>query len=125
MTLDVGALTAPTNSVPAGADPGIESVANQLNDPMDLSSEKSNVSDWTSSSGSDSEGEESGSGSGSDSDNESDSGNSDSDSAPEQVSSRRQGPERVLPPPREGKKQLCRHFARSGQCNRGSMQFLA
>jgi len=114
MTLDTGknrseagALTAHANSIPAGADP----VANQLDDPMDLSSEESNASDWTSSSGSGSDEE-------SDSDNESDS-DSGSDSAPEQASSRRQGPERVPPPPREGKKQLCRHFARSGQCNRG------
>jgi hypothetical protein len=60
-------------------------------------------SDWTSSGGSDSE-------SGSD---------SDSDSAPEQESSRRTGPERVPPPPREGKKTICRYFARTGQCNRG------
>ncbi|KAJ6013985.1 hypothetical protein N7540_008576 [Penicillium herquei] len=58
-------------------------------------------SDWTSSSGSESESE------------------SDDDSAPEVVSSRREGPERVAPPPREGKKPVCRHFARSGQCNRG------
>jgi hypothetical protein len=60
-------------------------------------------SDWTSSSGSEA-----------DSDSE-----SDSDSAPEQVSSRRTGPERVAPPPREGKKTTCRYFARTGQCNRG------
>lgn len=81
----------------------VDGAANHLNEAMDLSSEASDNSDWTSSSGSDS---------GSDSD-------SDDDSAPEEVSSRRQGPERVAPPPREGKKQLCRHFARSGQCNRG------
>lgn len=60
-------------------------------------------SDWTSSSGSEA---------GSDSD-------SNSDSAPEQVSSRRAGPERVAPPPREGRKTACRYFARTGQCNRG------
>ncbi|KAJ5702878.1 hypothetical protein N7488_010426 [Penicillium malachiteum] len=58
-------------------------------------------SDWTSSSGSESESE------------------SDDDSAPEVASSRREGPERVAPPPREGKKAVCRHFARTGQCNRG------
>lgn len=67
-------------------------------DDMDMSG-----SDWTSSSGSEA-----------DSDSE-----SDSDSAPEQVSSRRTGPERVAPPPREGKKTTCRYFARTGQCNRG------
>ena len=73
-------------------------------DAMDLMSDGDGAegSDWTSSSGSPSE-----------SDSESD------DSAPEEVSSRREGPERVAPPPREGKKPLCRHFARSGQCNRG------
>lgn len=60
-------------------------------------------SDWTSSGGSDA---------GSETD-------SDSDSAPEQASSRRMGPERVPPPPREGKKSICRYFARNGHCNRG------
>lgn len=60
-------------------------------------------SDWTSSGGSNSD-------SGTD---------SDSDSAPEQASSRRTGPERVPPPPREGKKSICRYFARNGRCNRG------
>lgn len=83
----------------------VDGTADHLNEAMDLSSGASHSSDWTSSSGTDSD-------SGSDSD-------SDDDSAPEEVSSRRQGPERVAPPPREGKKQLCRHFARSGQCNRG------
>ncbi|OQD85029.1 hypothetical protein PENANT_c011G06791 [Penicillium antarcticum] len=67
-------------------------------DDMDISG-----SDWTSSSGSEA-----------DSNSE-----SDSDSAPEQVSSRRTGPEKVAPPPREGKKTTCRYFARTGQCNRG------
>lgn len=81
----------------------VDATADRLNGPIDLSSEGSDNSDWTSSSGSDSD---------------SDSGSED-DSAPEEVSSRRQGPERVPPPPREGKTQLCRHFARSGQCNRG------
>lgn len=88
-------IVVPTAAVDGTADPLIGG--------MDLSSEASHSSDWTSSSGSDS---------GSDSDGE-------DDSAPEEVSSRRQGPERVAPPPREGKKQLCRHFARSGHCNRG------
>lgn len=72
-------------------------------DAMDLMSDGSG-SDWTSSSGSES-------------DSDSDSGSD--DSAPEAISSRREGPERVAPPPREGKKQSCRHFARTGQCNRG------
>lgn len=62
-------------------------------------------SDWTSSSGSDLP--SSGSGSGND------------DSAPEQATSRHEGPERVPPPVRDEKKQLCRHFARSGRCPRG------
>ncbi|KAJ5782833.1 hypothetical protein N7457_004607 [Penicillium paradoxum] len=76
-----------------------------LDGPMDLDPDiDDGASDWTSSSGSDS-----------DSDS-----NSDSDgSAPEQVSSRRTGPERVPPPPREGKKTVCRYFARNGHCNRG------
>lgn len=72
-------------------------------DAMDLMSDGLN-SDWTSSSGSES-------------DSDSDSGSD--DSAPEAISSRREGPERVAPPPRDGKKQSCRHFARTGQCNRG------
>ncbi|OJI97768.1 hypothetical protein ASPVEDRAFT_184879 [Aspergillus versicolor CBS 583.65] len=62
-------------------------------------------SDWTSSSGSDL--------SSSDSDGDND------DSAPEQATSRLEGPERVPPPARDEKKQLCRHFARSGRCPRG------
>lgn len=89
------------NSVPAEA---VNATADRLDGAMDLSSDGSDGSDWTSSSGSDSE-------FGSDSDH---------DSAPEEASSRRAGPEKVPPPPREGKKPLCRHFARSGQCNRGN-----
>ncbi|KAJ5120546.1 uncharacterized protein N7515_009934 [Penicillium bovifimosum] len=72
---------------------------NELDVAMDLAS--NHGSDWTSSSGS-----------GSDSD-------SDSDDAPEQATSRRTGPERVPPPPREGKRMVCRYFARNGLCNRG------
>ena len=72
-------------------------------DGMDLASDHG-ASDWTSSSAS---------GSDSDSDSGSD------DSAPEQATSRRTGPERVPPPPREGKKSVCRYFARNGHCNRG------
>lgn len=78
----------------------VDATADRLENAMDLLSEDG--SDWTSSSGSDSD---------SDSDSE--------DSAPEEVSSRRKGPERVPPPPREGKKSLCRYFARNGKCNRG------
>lgn len=64
-------------------------------------------SDWTSSSGS--------------SDlSSSESEESDDDSAPEEVTSRREGPERVPPQPREGKKRLCRHFAKNGRCQRGT-----
>lgn len=82
----------------------VDATADRLNGAIDLSSDGSDSNDWTSSSGSESE---------------SDSGSED-DSAPEEVTSRRQGPERVRPPPREGKRQqLCRHFARNGQCNRG------
>lgn len=80
----------------------VDSTTDHLNGSMDLSSHESDESDWTSSSGS-----------------ESAHSDSENDSAPEEISSRRQGPERVPPPPREGKKQLCRHFARNGQCNRG------
>ncbi|KGO58083.1 Zinc finger, CCCH-type [Penicillium expansum] len=72
-------------------------------DDMELASDHG-ASDWTSSSAS---------GSDSDSDSGSD------DSAPEQATSRRTGPERVPPPPREGKKTVCRYFARNGHCNRG------
>ncbi|UDD65314.1 hypothetical protein AFCA_012504 [Aspergillus flavus] len=70
-----------------------------------VSSDISDSSDWTSSSGSDL--------------SSSDSEDSDSDSAPEEATSRREGPERVAPPPREAKKKLCRHFARTGRCQRG------
>lgn len=72
-------------------------------DDMELASDPG-ASDWTSSSASSSD-------SGSDSDSD--------DSAPEQATSRRTGPERVPPPPREGKKTVCRYFARNGHCNRG------
>jgi hypothetical protein len=89
-----------TNSIPTET---VDATADRLEGAMDLSSNVSDDSDWTSSSGSDS-------------DSESD---SDGDSGPEEATSRRQGPERVPPPPREGKKIRCRHFARSGQCNRG------
>ncbi|KAI9044598.1 CCCH zinc finger protein [Aspergillus affinis] len=70
-------------------------------------SDASDSGDWTSSSGSES------------SDSDSDSSDDDDDSAPEEISSRREGPERVPPPPREVKKRLCRHFARNGRCLRG------
>ncbi|RJE25433.1 CCCH zinc finger protein [Aspergillus sclerotialis] len=62
-------------------------------------------SDWTSSSGSDL--------------SSSDSEESEDDSAPEELTSRREGPERVAPPPRDRKKTICRHFARTGRCLRG------
>ncbi|KAJ5952378.1 Zinc finger CCCH-type [Penicillium vulpinum] len=71
-------------------------------DDIDLASDHE-ASDWTSSGASDLD---------SDSD-------SDSDDSPEQATSRRTGPERVPPPPREGKKTVCRYFARNGHCNRG------
>ncbi|GAD92678.1 CCCH zinc finger protein [Paecilomyces variotii No. 5] len=78
------------------------------------SPEMYDTSDETSSSGSDlssDDSSESGSDSGSD---------GDSDSAPEEVSSRRDGPERVPPPPREAaKKKVCRHFLQKGRCSRG------
>ncbi|EAW15115.1 CCCH zinc finger protein [Aspergillus clavatus NRRL 1] len=68
-------------------------------------SDTSDSSDWTSSSGSD--------------DSDSDSDESDNDSAPEEISSRREGPERVPPPPRANKKNPCHQFARYGRCSRG------
>ncbi|PWY71448.1 hypothetical protein BO70DRAFT_365171 [Aspergillus heteromorphus CBS 117.55] len=70
-----------------------------------LSSAASDSSDWTSSSGSDSSSDES---------------DSDDDSAPEEATSRREGPERVPPPARETKRQVCRHFARTGRCKHGN-----
>ncbi|KAJ5127457.1 hypothetical protein N7448_008236 [Penicillium atrosanguineum] len=94
-----------TSSIPAET---VNATVNRLESGMDLSSDVSDANDWTSSSGSESEFES----------------DSDVDAAPEEASSRRQGPERVPPPPRESKKIRCRHFARSGQCNRGdSCQF--
>ncbi|GFF73084.1 hypothetical protein IFM61606_01235 [Aspergillus udagawae] len=68
------------------------------------SSGESDSTDWTSSSGSEIS---------------SDSDESDDDSAPEEVSSRREGPARVAPPPRVNKKKVCRHFARNGRCLHG------
>ncbi|PLB44732.1 hypothetical protein P170DRAFT_367196 [Aspergillus steynii IBT 23096] len=79
----------------------------ELSEPAELSSDASDSSDWTSSSGSES------------SDSDSDDSDDDDDSAPEQISSRREGPERVPPPAREVKKRICRHFARNGRCLRG------
>ena len=102
VAMNSGSSSSPVDA-PIDHTPTVDATAEQLDDAMDLGSDGSDGSDWTSSSGSESE-------SGSDSDN---------DSAPEEVSSRREGPERVPPPPREGKKPLCRHFARNGQCNRG------
>lgn len=78
-----------------------------LSESVKSSSDASDSSDWTSSSGSDSSSSDSG-----DSDD-------DDDSAPEEISSRREGPERVPPPPREVKRRICRHFARNGRCLRG------
>lgn len=72
------------------------------------SPDTSDDSDWTSSSGSDVLDSE-----GSDYDDH-------NNSAPEEMTSRREGPERVPPPPRENiKKRVCRHFARNGRCLRG------
>lgn len=83
-----------------------EDQANSLNlnadETLALSSSASENSDWTSSSGSDIDSED-----------------SDDGSAPEEMTSRREGPERVPPPARETKKRICRHFARSGRCLRG------
>ncbi|GIJ90753.1 hypothetical protein Asppvi_009715 [Aspergillus pseudoviridinutans] len=67
-------------------------------------SDGSDSTDWTSSSGSEIS---------------SDSDESGDDSAPDEVSSRREGPERVAPPPRVNKKKVCRHFARNGRCLHG------
>jgi hypothetical protein len=99
-------------SVPTAA---INVAANLVDPNSDLDSDGLDMSDWTSSSGSGA-GSDLDSGSNADSDSDSD---DDNDSAPEEVSSRRQGPERVPAPPREGKKAACRHFARTGRCNRG------
>lgn len=77
-------------------------------------SEPTDSSDETSSSGSDASSLLSSS-------SLSDTGDSDGDSPPEEASSHRDGPQRVAPPPREGKKpkKLCHHFARKGRCSRG------
>ncbi|KAJ5491508.1 hypothetical protein N7539_003075 [Penicillium diatomitis] len=95
---------ASVSAIGAVSDAALEQI-NQNADPDPVLSE---LSDWTSSSGSDA-------GSALDFDSDSNSG----DSAPEEVSSRRQGPERVPAPPREGKKTVCRHFARTGRCKMG------
>lgn len=68
--------------------------------------------DWTSSSGSDE--------SSSDSDSDEDEYADSDGSAPEEMTSRREGPEKVPPPPRTNvRKRVCRHFARNGRCLRG------
>lgn len=104
----------PPNGIPSTSDAAITTVVEEattgeahgmVDGHIPASSDVSDTSDWTSSSGSDL--------------SSSESEDSDSDSAPEEVSSRREGPERVAPPPREVKKKLCRHFARSGRCSRG------
>lgn len=100
------------DSIPLSVEALLKASADGLGEPgeaMDIDSDDSGSSDWTSSSGSESEPEED---DGQDDDD-------DGDSAPEVASSRREGPERVPPPPREVKKPICRHFARTGQCNRG------
>ncbi|WEW58477.1 hypothetical protein PRK78_003945 [Emydomyces testavorans] len=61
----------------------------------------SDLSDETSSSGSDSSSDD-----------------SDDDSAPEQMTSKRERPDRVLPPPRKSK-QSCHEFLKTGKCRRG------
>ncbi|KAJ6145259.1 hypothetical protein N7470_009154 [Penicillium chermesinum] len=90
--------------IPMSVEPPLKASDSMIEpgDAMDVNSDNSDSSDWTSSSGSES---------GSDEDDE--------DSAPEVASIRREGPERVPPPPRESKKPVCRHFARTGQCQRG------
>ncbi|KAF7594258.1 hypothetical protein BBP40_009810 [Aspergillus hancockii] len=102
-------LAEPTDTVVTVATPGpksnVEHAMEDANGDAVLSSDVSDDSDWTSSSGS--------------SDSSSDSEESDSDSAPEEATSRREGPEQVAPPPREGRKKLCRNFARTGRCQRG------
>ncbi|KAL2854300.1 hypothetical protein BJY01DRAFT_205873 [Aspergillus pseudoustus] len=94
-----------TRDLPAESDPCDPLATAKVGDAVadDSASATSASSDWTSSSGSDMS---------------SDSDDSD-DSAPEQATSRREGPERVPPPPREGQKRLCRHFARTGRCVHG------
>ncbi|KAK2749757.1 hypothetical protein FQN55_002993 [Onygenales sp. PD_40] len=67
-----------------------------------ISEDESDLDDETSSSGSDS----------------SDDSDSDSDSEPEQATSRRERPDRVLPPPRQ-QKNICHQFAKTGRCRRG------
>ncbi|KAE8351218.1 hypothetical protein BDV28DRAFT_162497 [Aspergillus coremiiformis] len=103
-----GQVLEPTGEVdpsPAPASKQIgEDTVEDANGDATVSSDTSDSNDWTSSSGSDLS---------------SDSEDSDSDSAPEQATSRREGPERVAPPPRETKKKLCRHFARTGRCQHG------
>ncbi|KAK2799019.1 hypothetical protein FQN50_008646 [Emmonsiellopsis sp. PD_5] len=70
--------------------------------PSSISEDESDLDDETSSSGSDS----------------SDDSDSDSDSEPEQATSRRERPDRVLPPPRQ-QKNICHQFAKTGRCRRG------
>lgn len=67
-------------------------------------------------------GDEETSSSGSDLSSDMSSDDRDSGAAPEEMSSRRQRPDRVPPPPREGArpgKAVCHQFAKSGRCQRG------
>ncbi|PLB37350.1 CCCH zinc finger protein [Aspergillus candidus] len=96
---DTGSL--PQSATSSGVTPGVPDDAESA-----ISSDSSDSDDWTSSSGSE--------------DSSSDSEDSDDGSAPEQATSRREGPERVPPPPREAKKAICHNFARRGHCIRGN-----
>lgn len=91
----------PTTEEPSKQEPDAEML---FDSELDIQSSDPESSDWTSSSGSDIS---------------SNSEESEGDSAPEELTSRREGPERVAPPPRERKKTICRHFARTGHCLRG------
>lgn len=101
------------SATPAGhvsGEPG-KPVANMEAAETSPSSDTPDDSDWTSSSGSDS----------SDSEESDDEDADGDDSAPEETTSRREGPEKVPPPPRTNvKKRVCRHFARNGRCLRGN-----
>ncbi|CAG8275523.1 unnamed protein product [Penicillium olsonii] len=99
---DLPASSEDPERLPEAPEPAIPIGAPSPHDPeIELANEGS---DWTSSDGSDSDSES----------------HSDSDSAPEQASSRRTGPDRVPPPPREGKKakSVCRYFS-NGKCRNG------
>ncbi|KZF23792.1 hypothetical protein L228DRAFT_246636 [Xylona heveae TC161] len=100
-----------------------ETSHNVDNDDGNVSDASSDISDLSISSSSTepSPDEDETSSSGSSSDEDEDAASDSDASAPEETSTRRTGgPERVPPPKREKREQVCKYFSRSGGCKRGN-----